>query len=138
MAKTAAEVAQKWANRAQGASGDYSDGVRTTDKDQAARAIAAKANYQQALQESFGRDAYAKGLQKAGSQKWREKSVSLGGQRYGGGVADAVDDYTQGSARFDGARRAADTLPRGVKGSPQNLQRVSAVVTALRKVKTGT
>lgn len=135
MAKSAAEVSQKWANRAGAASSDYASGVQTTTKDQAGRAIAAKAIYQTALQESFARDAYAKGLQKAGTAKWKTKASEIGSLRYGSGVSAAVNDYATNSGIYDNARKAADALPRGVKGSETNLARVKAVTTALRAEK---
>lgn len=139
MAKTASTAVTKWQNRASAASSDYLEGARTTDKDQAQRAVAAKAVYQQALQESFTRDAYAKGLQKSGKQGWLSGVEQKGGTNYSTGVSSDVarSKYVSESARFDPARKAADTLPRGPKGSPANLQRVTAVVTALRAAKTG-
>jgi hypothetical protein len=45
--------------------------------------------------------------------------------------------YAAESSRYDSARAAAAALPRGLKGSAQNMQRVSAVVAALIKTKTG-
>lgn len=137
MAKTAQEVAQKWANRASNAQPEYAAGVQATTKDQAGRAIASKEIYKQALNESFARDAYAKGLQKAGTAKWKDKASRVGAERFSGGVSASVTDYATESAKYDNARRAADTLPRGVKGSETNLARVKAVVSALRIAKVG-
>ena len=56
--KSASQSASKWAQRAGGAGPSYSQGARETTKYQAASAIAAKSIYQQALTESFGRDAF--------------------------------------------------------------------------------
>jgi len=61
--KTASASAQKFVERAGAASGDYVSGPATSNKDQSAAAIAAKANYQAGLQASFTRGAYEKGLQ---------------------------------------------------------------------------
>ena len=137
MAKSAAEVAQKWAQRAANAQPEYASGVQTTTKDQAGRAIASKEIYKQALNESFTRDAYAKGLQKAGTGKWKNKAATVGADRYAGGVSAGVSDYATESGRYDTARKAADALPRGIKGSETNFARVKAVVTALRAAKVG-
>ena len=137
MSKSAQEVAQKWANRASSASPDYSAGIQTTTKDQAQRAIASKTIYQQALTESFNRDAYAKGLAKAGSAKWKQRASSIGAERFAGGISIAVSDYATNSGAYDNARKAADNLPRGVKGSETNFTRVKAVVSALRAAKVG-
>lgn len=139
MAKTANTAVIKWQQRAAGASGDYSEGARTTDKDQAQRAIAAKTIYQQTLTESFGRDAYAKGLQKSGKAGWLEGVEQKGVSNYSTGVSAEIarSKYVTNSSRYDSARKAADGIARGPRGSAANLNRVTAVVNALRAVKVG-
>lgn len=133
--KTAQQSAQKFVDRASGASADYKKGAESTSKDQSARAIGAKEIYKSALTASFGRDSYAKGLGRSGKAGWLEGVQKKGADRYAGGVAVSAAKYATNSGKFDGARTAADALPRGLKGSPQNLARVSAVVNALRAVK---
>ena len=137
--KSANEAVSKWQNRAGAASGDYAEGARTTDKDQATRAIAAKAVYQQALNESFGRDAYAKGLARSGKQGWLQGIEQKGAQNFSTGVSADVspNKYLQNSSKYDSARKAADSLPRQGRGSAANLARVAAVANALRAVKVG-
>lgn len=135
--KTASQSAEKFAQRAAAAAGDYVQGAQTTTKDQSAAAIAAAAIYAQATQAAITEGRYARGLQKAGKQKWLHGVTSKGGNRFAEGVSDAAPTYATESARFDGARQAAEGLPRGIKGSPQNLQRVASVVSALIKTKSG-
>lgn len=135
--KSAQAVATKYVNRAGAASGDYAEGVRTTTKDQAARAIASAGIYKQAVQEAAARGAYEKGLQRAGSGAWKTGVEKKGQTRYAEGVSASVSKYVERSAEFDGARSAADSLPRGPRGSAQNLTRVQAVVSALRSKKVG-
>lgn len=139
MGKSASEAVMKWQNRASAASGDYAEGAQTTDKDQAQRAIAAKAIYQQALTESFTRDAFAKGLQKSGKSGWLAGITQKGQTNYATGVsADmARSKYVTESGKYDSARKAADTLPRAGKASQQNINRVIAVIQAQRAVKVG-
>ena len=139
MAKSASTAVLKWQNRASAASNDYLEGARTTDKDQSSRAIAAKQVYQQALTESFGRDAYAKGLSKSGKAGWLKGVEEKGGTNFSTGVSadSSREKYVANSSRFDSARRAADSLPRGPRGSAGNLARVAAVANALRTVKMG-
>ena len=133
--RTAQASAQKFVERASGASGDYLSGASGTTKDQSARAIGAKEIYKSALTASFGRDSYAKGLQRSGKSGWLEGVTKKGAERYASGVAVSASKYATNSGKFDGARAAADSLPRGLKGSATNLARVSAVVSALRAVK---
>lgn len=135
--KTAQSVAQKFVDRASAASQDYVQGAASTTKDQAAAAAAAKEIYKQALTASFGRDSYAKGLQKSGKQGWLKGVQDKGSARYAGGIAASAAKYAQESGRFDTARNAAAGMPRGLKGSETNLARVKAVVSALRTAKTG-
>lgn len=136
--KSAQSVAEKFVTRAGAATQDYVSGSEQSSKDQSVAAIAAKQVYQQALTASFGRDAYAKGLAKSGKAGWLGGVRTKGQERFGSGVANAGSKYATNSARFDSARGAAANLPRGVKGSPTNLARVSAVVNALRTAKVGT
>lgn len=135
--KSAQSAAQKFVERASGASGDYVKGAQETSKDQAALAIAAKAIYQQALTASFGRGAFEKGLQKSGKGGWLAGVTAKGGERFAGGVATSAGKYATESGRYDSARSAANSLPRGIKGSATNIARVTAVVGALRQAKTG-
>jgi len=134
--RSAQESSTKFVERASAASGDYVKGASTTTKDQSARAIAAKEIYKGALTASFARDSYSKGLQKSGKAGWLDGVVKKGGERYAGGVGVSAGKYAQNSAKYDGARGAAENMPRGLKGSETNLARVKAVVTALRAVKT--
>ncbi len=133
--RTAQASAQKFVERASGASGEYVSGASSTTKDQSARAIGAKEIYKSALTASFGRDSYAKGLQRSGKSGWLDGVTKKGAERYAGGVAVSASKYATNSGKYDGARAAADSLPRGLKGSATNLARVSAVVAALRAVK---
>lgn len=135
--KSAQAVAEKFVQRASNASGDYVKGASETSKDQAQAAIAGKENYRAGITASLARGAYEKGLAKSGKQGWLEGVQKKGANRFGEGVANASGKYATNSAKFDTARNAAASLPRGPKGSPQNLNRVSAVVNALRSTKVG-
>lgn len=137
--KSASMSVEKWQNRASAASTDYLEGAQKTDKDQASRAIAAKEIYKAELTASFGRDSYAKGLSKSGKAGWIKGIEQKGGQNYSTGVTteSARSKYVTESGKFDGARNAASNLPRAQKGSAANLNRVTAVVNALRAQKIG-
>lgn len=137
--KNASQSALKWAQRAGSASADYENGVMTTSKDQATSAIAAAGLYQQGVTEAISRGAFQKGLQKSGKAGWQKGVQEKGAQNFATGVMapSAQSGYATESARFDGARNAAASSPRGPKGSPANLQRVALVANALRAVKIG-
>jgi len=133
--KTAQQSVQKYVERAGAAVGDYVSGAANTTKDQAQRAIAAKAIYQAELTASFARDSYAKGLAKSGKAGWNAGVAGKGAERFGPGVAHAGPKYGTESAKFDGARGASEGMPTGLKGSATNLAKVAKVVAALIAVK---
>lgn len=135
--KTAQQSSQKWVDRSGQASGDYVKGATETTKDQAALAAAAEPNYKAGVIAAANAGRYGAGVRKAGKQKWLDGVTKKGGNRFAEGVASASSDYATESARFDGARNAAASLPRGPKGSAGNLQRVAAVANALRAVRVG-
>lgn len=137
--KTASQVSAKWGSRASNASGDYVSGAQNTTKDQAALAKAAIPFMKTAINKAIDSGRVARGLDASGKAGWARGIATKGGNRYAEGVstADAQSKYATNSGKFDGARNAASSLPRGEKGSAQNLSRVSAVVNALRKEKVG-
>lgn len=137
--KTASLAGPKWQVRAGAAGQDYATGANSTQKDQAANAIAAKAIYQAALTASFAAGSYEKGLGRSGKAGWLQGIVQKGIQNYQTGVstAKALTKYVTHSGMFDAARGAASSAPRGPKGSPQNLQRVTLVANALHAAKQG-
>lgn len=139
MAKTAAQSSGKWAQNSSNASQSYVEGVSQTPKDQAALAIAAKGNWKAGLDAAVASDSYAKGLQRSGKSGWQAGVHEKGAQNYGTGVSAAASKskYESNSGRYDSARGAASSITRGPKGSPGNLQRVAAVASAERLVKTG-
>jgi hypothetical protein len=136
--KTASQSVAKWATRTGAAAQDYVAGANTTDKDQAAAGVAAKEIYKAALTASFGRDSYAKGLQKSGKAGWQAGIAQKGAQNFATGVSTsgAQAKYSANSGAYDSARGAAAGLPRGQRGSAQNLARVAAVANALHAAKT--
>lgn len=135
--KTASQSAQKFVERAGAASGDYVSGAQQTTKDQSAAAIAAAPNYAAGVQAAIARGAYAKGLQTSGKAGWLKGVTEKGANRFAEGVASGAAKYATNSGKYDGARGAASSLPRGPKGSEQNFARAKAVGQALRAAKVG-
>jgi len=136
--RSASESGAKFVERASAASSDYGSGVQNTSKDQAAAAIAGKANYIAGVQASIAAGRYEKGLQKSGNSGWKEGVAKKGVNRFAEGVSASANKYIENSGKYDGARNAASSLPRGVKGSEANFLRSKTVGLALRKQKVGT
>lgn len=135
--KTAQQASTKYVERAGAASQDYVTGAESSQKDQAAAAIAAAPNYAAGVQAAITRGAYAKGLQASGKSGWLNGIRNKGQNRFAEGVAAGAMKYAQNSGKFDSARSAAESLPRGPKGSEANYARAKAVGQALRKLKVG-
>lgn len=135
--KSASASASKFVERAGAASGDYVAGAQSTSKDQAAAAIAGKANYVAGIQASIAQGRYEKGLQNSGKSGWLKGIQDKGANRFAEGVASGASKYATNSGKYDSARTAADSLPRGPKGSEANFARAKAVGMALRKMKVG-
>lgn len=137
--KSASSVAGKWGSRASGASNDYIEGAKTTSKDQAELAIKSIPNMKSAINKAIDSGRVERGLKKSGKAGWQRAVETKGGTRYSEGVtnADAQAKYSTNSGAYDTARNSASNLPRGEKGSATNLNRVTAVVNALRKQKLG-
>ena len=135
--KSASSVAQKFVERAGNAAADYGKGASETQKDQAALAIAAVPRMKTAINKAIDSGRVASGLQRSGKAGWLRGVTIKGVERFGPGVAASMAAYATNSGAYDAARGAAGSLPRGDKGSAQNLSRVAAVVNALRAKKVG-
>lgn len=127
-------AAQKFVNRASAATGDYKDGVNSTT-DQAERAIAAEDAYRQGLQESFSRNARVTGLQRAGTEKWKQRAMQLGAGRYASGVKAGERTYQENVRPYFETLQGLELTPRGPKGSPENYARSQEVGVALNEKK---
>lgn len=135
--KTASQSSQKFVERAGAASGDYVTGAQQTSKDQAAAAIAGKANWQAGIQAAITGGRYEKGLQASGKAGWLKGVTEKGANRFAEGVASGASKYATNSGKYDSARGAAASLPRGPKGSEANFLRSKTVGQALRSLKVG-
>ena len=135
--KAAADVVAKWGRRAGSAGTEYEQGVRTTPADWAASASAAHQQWQTAVTEAAGRDAFRKGISAAGNQKWRDRAAMLGPARFAQGVAAAEPAYSAGIGPVLAAISSVDLPARGITGSEGNYGRSAAIGKALRALKTG-
>jgi hypothetical protein len=135
--KSASQSSQKYVERAGAASGDYVSGAQSSSKDQAAAAIAGAANWKAGLTAAMTAGRYEKGLQTSGKAGWLKGVTEKGANRFAEGVASGASKYATNSGKYDSARGAATSLPRGPKGSEQNFARAKAVGQALRSAKVG-
>jgi len=124
-------IANKWAEVTPMRSGDYAAGIASPRRSWAAATKAAEKSYEDGVQKSITRHAFASGVSKAGDEKWSRKASVNGVQRWGPGVAEAKGDYAAGFAPYQSAIAGCVLPPRYARRDPRNLARVKAIVDAL-------
>lgn len=137
MPKVRGNPQEKWTRKASAASQDYSQGIANPRTPWAAAATAAEANQAAGVQAAIQRKAYTKGIARAGDSKWSRKSQEVGPSRFSQGVQAGGQDYAAGVAPYLQVIESTPLPPKGPKGDPRNLQRVSAIANALRARKVG-
>ena len=129
------KIVDKWRGRASAAGPDYAEGIAAPKTPWSVAATGAKEAWRQGITDAAGRDAYAKGVVKAGDAKWLKKASELGTRRFPEGVGAAVDDYKSGFAPFYDTLTKIELPPRRARGDPANVERVKTIMTALRSKK---
>lgn len=131
------DSSDKWTRRAAVAGEDYRRGVANPRVPWDQAAIAGEANYRAGVTAAANAGRYSGGVRRVGAERWRTAAAAKGPQRFAEGVSMATGEWQRGFQPYHTAV-ANLTLPaRGPAGSPQNLQRVNAVATALRAVREG-
>lgn len=127
----------KWVRRAQQASPDYEDGVRNPATDWQQATVAAREAWAAGVQAAAQRNAFATGVARAGTQKWQQNAIRKGARRFGEGVQVAAEEnaWQQGFEPYHRVIQSVQLPPRGPKGDPRNIERVSAMARALRQEK---
>lgn len=133
--KPANQSSEKWTRRSSVAGPDYEAGVANPRTPWEGAAIAAANNYRQGVTAAANAGRFEAGIRGAGEDKWRQKALAKGPARFAEGVQLARQDWEDGFRPYQEAISALRLPPRGPKGSPNNLQRVTAVAQALRQVR---
>jgi len=135
--KDISSIAQKWSTRAQAAGPDYTAGVKNTQKDWAGLTAQSADNWSQGVTQAVANGSFARNVTAAGTDKWRNAAAGKGAQRYPTGVAAGGPAYNAGFAPFLAVIQNTSLPPRSPRGSPNNIQRVSAITSALHAKKLG-
>jgi len=135
--KDTAAIAAKWARVTPGSVADYTSGVQNPRTSWARAAGAADGNYKQAVTAAANAGRYGAGVAKAGDAKWQQNTLDKGPARFAEGVQLGQSAYQAGFAPYADVIRSTQLPPRMPTGSPSNIQRVSAIATALNMKKTG-
>lgn len=130
-------VAQKWAERAGNAQGAYIDGIQNPKEDWAQATTRAAETYKASVIKAANEGRFARGVNKAGTQKQMQASMQKGSQRFTEGVAIAQPEYSAAMAPVLQTIAAVQLPPRGPKGDPRNIDRVKAIDAALHQARIG-
>jgi len=130
-------IAAKWSSRAQAAGPDYTAGVKTTTKDWAAITAQSADSWGAGVSQAVSDGRFSKGVTAAGTDKWRTNTVNKGANRYPQGVSQGQPAFTNGFTPFLQVIQNVQLPPRSPRGSPNNIQRVSAIAGALHAKKIG-
>lgn len=133
--KSVDSIAKKYASRGGAAGADYKDGVEQTTNDWASNTAAQADTYAAGVQAAIGRDAFRKGVSKAGTDKWKRKAAGVGSQRFASGVQAAQGDYAAGVNPYLEVLKNLSLPKKLPKGDPANGQRSAIVQAALHQKK---
>lgn len=135
--KDVARSSQKWAQNTGQAGSSYADGVQNPRADWATATQSAQDNYKQAVTKAANEGRFARGVAKAGTAKQQQNALTKGVARFSQGVAVAQPEYASAMEPVLNTIAAVNLPPKKPKGDPSNIQRVTAVATALHTAAKG-
>lgn len=135
--KSLSAIRDKWTRVTPGRTEDYKLGVQNPKRDWEQETLAAAGNWKLGVDAAAAKGLFPKGVTKAGSKKWQEKSLAKGPGRFAEGVYIAGPDYEKGFAPYREAISRVDLGPKFPRRDPRNLERVKRVVDALVAEKVG-
>ncbi len=135
--KSLSAIGDKWTRVTPGRTEDYKLGIQNPKRDWEEETEAAKDNWKLGIDQAHSKNLFVKGVQKAGTSKWRDRSLKKGPSRFAEGVYLAGPDYEKGFAPYREAISRVDLGPRFPRRDPRNLDRVKRIVDALVKEKLG-
>ena len=133
--KSTTDIARKFAEVTPGRATEYAAGVAAPKKDWEAETKAAEANYKTAVTKAAAEGRFGRGVAKAGTAHWQERTMKYGPGRFAEGVRDAGPAYAEGFGPYRDTIAGLTLPPRGPTGDPRNIDRVRMIAEALHKKK---
>ncbi len=133
--RSLSDIANKFAEVTPLRANEYGEGVEKTTKDWANATEAAEEAYEAGVTAAMGRKAFGKGVQEAGTNKWKEGVRVKGKARFAAGVRIAGPAYEKGFKPYHDVIAGVTLPPRGPRRDPRNLERVNVMATALGQAK---
>ncbi len=135
--KSLSSIREKWTRVTPGRTEDYKLGIQNPKRDWETETAAAEGNWKAGVDAAAGKGLFGKGVGKAGSKKWQDRSLKKGPGRFAEGVYIAGGDYERGFAPYREAIARVDLGPRFPNRDPRNIERVRKVVNAMIEEKVG-
>lgn len=135
--KSISAIQEKYGRVTPTRSEDYKLGISSPRKDWAQAAAAAEGNFKAGVTAAANAGMYGKGVNAAGTQKWKEKALAKGPGRFSEGTMLAAPDYAKGFAKFRDVIEKTTLPARFPKGDPRNVERVRVISAELRRAKVG-
>lgn len=129
--KSLSAIKDKWTRVTPGRTEDYKLGIQNPRRDWAEETKAAEGNYKAGVDAAHAKGMFVKGVDKAGTAKWKDKALKKGPGRFAEGVYIAGPDFEKGFAPYHAAIERVDLGPRFPKRDPRNLDRVKRIVDAM-------
>lgn len=133
--KSLDRISEKWARVVAVSQPDFEAGVQNPRKDWKTETLAAANNYAAGVSKAITEKRFDKGVALAGTDKWRDRALSVGVGRWLEGVRVSRSNYEAGFAPYRTVIERVTLPPRGPKGDPKNIARVAAIADALHKEK---
>ena len=135
--RSVSDIARKWTRVTPMRSEDYREGIENPRKDWETETKAAEGAWKEGVARAATEGRFGRGVDEAGTAKWKAKSLAVGVDRWGPGVSLAGPDYERGFAPFRDVIERTTLPPRYAKGDPRNYERVKAMGQALHEAKVG-
>jgi hypothetical protein len=124
-------AAEKWARVTPTRQSDYQTGVQGAAQRYQDGVNNAGSSWSGGVQAAISNNSYEQGVAGKGGH-YAQQAATIGAPRWAQGVGSARPRYEQGITRVFAAISAVNLPAKGPKGSPQNLNRVQAIVDAER------
>jgi len=130
-------VCNRWKKNTSQAAKDYENGIKNPRRSWGKTTCEAANCYKAGVDKAHIKDAFRRGVIKAGGRKWLTKTLLKGPTRFAQGVAGAGDNYAHGYGPYHAHFPGIQMGPRFRRGDPRNINRCKAVSTAFGRLKVG-